>query len=400
MVPWTRFPAMFWFQVVTANLLFALILTVLGLWLFSAPVRVAAKDQPLTHASASYLGSRRVMQFLAPIQVKVRFDVPGRGEVTTYVYPNQDVDLTGRSRVPISYSTVHPAAAYYAGPGGDEYYVSTGFLYPVAGLVVTAFGLFFVGLALNNQRRIIARAGRAADNGPQLTIRAEPGDSGQMVVIVSSPGFPWDYSWTALPSETPVSRGDRFLWNLRRRWLGQARLAAPAPWSGPGQADREVRPHRRVTLRTGDQLYLPKSSAELVLGPGTSPEDADRGADDLRRAHTQLLAAYAGVLNRVRTLPRFIRPPGKGDALAQLAACGSSCAGARWFACMPNLMCAGSCGSWGMLIYGGNSLPKTILAWPIWLGSARCCANLFRMVGRLRLFSSYSPYWFHSYLLP
>ena len=310
---------MFWFQVVTADLLFALILTVLGLWLFSAPVRVAAKDEPLTHASASYLGSRRVMQFLAPIQVKVRFDVPGRGEVTTYVHPNQDVDLTGRSRVPISYSTAHPAAAYYAGPGGDEYYVSTGFLYPVAGLVVTAFGLFFVGLTLNNQRRIIARARRAADNGPQLTIRAEPGDSGQMVVIVSSTGFPWDYSWTALPSETPVSRGDRFLWNLRRRWLDQARLAAPAPWSGPGQADQEVRPNRRVTFRTADQLYLPKSRAEPVLGPGTSPEDAGGGADDLLRAHTQLLAAYADVLNRVRTLPRFIRPQGKGDALAQLA---------------------------------------------------------------------------------
>jgi hypothetical protein len=317
MVPWTRFPAMFWFQAVTADLLFALILTVLGLWLFSAPVRVAAKGQALTHASASYLGERSVMQFLATIQVKVRFDVPGQADVTTYIYPNRDVDLTGRSRVPISYSTAHPAEAYYAGPGGDEYDFSTGFLYPVTGLVVTGFGLFFVGLALNNQRRIISRTRRAVGNGPQLTIRAEPGQSGQMVVIVSRQGFPWDYSWTALPSETPVSRGDRFLWNLWRRWLGQARLAAPRPWSGPGQADGEVRPHRRITLRTADQLYLPKSRAEPVLGPGTSPEGADGGADDLRRAHTQLLAAYADVLNRVRMLPWFIRPPGKGDQFPQ-----------------------------------------------------------------------------------
>jgi hypothetical protein len=39
----------------------------------------------------------------------------------------------------------------------------------------------------------------------------------------------------------------------------------------------------------------------------------------LLRAHTELLAAYADVLNRVRTLPRFIRPPGKGDALPPMA---------------------------------------------------------------------------------
>lgn len=36
MVPWTRFPALFWFQLVTMDLLFGLLLTFFGLWLFSA----------------------------------------------------------------------------------------------------------------------------------------------------------------------------------------------------------------------------------------------------------------------------------------------------------------------------------------------------------------------------
>ncbi len=192
--------------------------------------------------------------------------------------------------------------------------------YPAAGLVLTGLGLFLVGLGLYAQRRIVTGIRRAADSGPPLTIRAEPSrPTGYMVVVVSGPDLPWDYSWKSLPSETPVDPMVRFLRNLPRSWQGRARLSAARPWSGPGQADGEVRPHRWVMLRTADQVFFPVSPAEPVLSLRSWPVAADADADDLLRAHSQLLAAYADVLNRVRMLPRFIRPPGRGDAMPRVA---------------------------------------------------------------------------------
>lgn len=187
-------------------------------------------------------------------------------QVTTYVHPNQDINFTSRGRVPVRYSMAHPADAYYAGPGGDVKYVSSRPLYPAAGLVATGLGLLVTGQALNKQREMVARIRGATENGPQLTIRAGPSHSGDMVVIVSSPGFLWDYSWTALPSETPVGRSAR-----------------------------------------GKEMRCPRWPA-----------------------------------------------------------CGSSCAGARWSACMPNIMCAGSCRSWRILV---PLIPVAVKTHPVQLGT-------------------------------
>ena len=276
-------------------------------------VTVVLAHVTFTHASAIYVSQKTVSGLItSQLEVKVRFYVHNHPPVITYIHPNYSTlpSTSTRRPIPILYWAPNPSEAFYAGPGGDANFPFT----TAEGLVGLGIALIVVGLLLLTsvttwRRRVLSRARhRGQCRTVHLRWQEEPSQTWPTVVVTNPQGGP-DYSWRVLPRGTPIDGTLRFLRSPSRGLRTAGGSVSEQPRPNHAELAGGLAPRQWVLLRSTGDLILPATRAEPVIGTGAPTPRADPGSEGTLVAHRRLLAAYAEILEQVRQLPRFIRPP-------------------------------------------------------------------------------------------
>jgi hypothetical protein len=308
-----------WNLIIALRLTAACFVTILGLLLLSPPIVTGVGDSRLVPATAAYISQKRVEQFMAAIQFKVRFTTTRGVHVTTYVYPNYGTSPVSHGQVPIRYSTIKPRNAYYAGPGGDAYEPTNPLALIIFSSGVAAIGIWMIFGALSWQRRIITLARTGSEREPYLSLcwQLRP-KKGQQIVIATDGRQLFTYSWKVIPLGARITFSRKLVKYFLTPWPSVDPTFSTQTWPDTAQSVGALHPHCWVLFRSAGQLFLPLTRGEPVIEcilPGIS--NSRPREIDLLYAHQQLLGAYAVVLNNVRQLPVFVRPPGRQDAICR-----------------------------------------------------------------------------------
>ena len=258
--------------------------------------------------NATYISQETLNPLAAPqLRVKIRYYLHGNSEVIAYIYPQYRALPLKHKVIPIYYLPSEPRTAYYDGPGGDKRRASA-MLVPIAGVGLGILGVYLLGSLLSWRRQVLALV-RKPSRRCTVCLRWDSEDNTPTTVVVTPHEGSMEYSWRVLPAKTPV---DGIVTFLRNFSSVKSSIESGSPTSlRPESAELagSLSPHRWLVLYTDDQLILPVSRAEPVIG--TSQSLTINANKFLLVAHRRLFAAYATVLGETRQLPTFIRPPSR-----------------------------------------------------------------------------------------
>ena len=299
-----------WRHKIIKRIVVGSLMIISGIAIIIASVQISSPGTGVyRHANATYLGQRIQDPLWFPLlHVKVRFKTNNKKSVTAFIEPSETpARSTILKPIPILYRADNPTTAFYAGPGGDARYTSSNESGILAGSFLTLIGLLLLTNALIKRQRIIS-ASREQEQIHVVHLRWQMTKSNEpTMVIVTDPQECSDYSWQVFP-EAPKP-------GILRRLT----RTTPCPDTALNKVTRfdraelagKLGPHRWIVLRTADELIIPLSRAEPIVGSSPPPRPLPLSeATTLVRAHRSLLAAYAGVCSQARLLPQFIRPPG------------------------------------------------------------------------------------------
>ena len=295
-----------WRWRIVLPLIIAALFIIVGLTFWANLLMRPSIEAGYTRTNAAYVSQKTVDQWWAPaLDVEVRFYVHNHSRVTAFIHPNNRTLPSTRKPIPIIYRTSDPSEAFYAGPGGDANLTnlsSTGLTLSNAEDVEFGTGWIVVGLlaltpAVIWRRRIAARvaalAARQPGQGPTVHFRWQQEPGKPATVVVTDPTGSPEYSWHVLPRKMHAVTND---------------VGEDAELSG------DLGPHRWIVLRSGDELVVPTSRAEPIIGTHAPPPQLLPGQESkLVPAHRALLSAYAAVLGQTLLLPGLIRPPTELD---------------------------------------------------------------------------------------
>lgn len=287
------------------------LMIVFGVTIIIAVGQMSAPDAGVyRHANATYISQRIIDPLWAPVlQIKVQFTTNNKRSVTAFIEAiERPAALPTKPKpIPILYRADNPTTAFYAGPGGDPRYTPPNKSGILPAACITLIGLLLLTGALINRQRIISGS-REQEQSHLVHLRWQMATSNQpTMVVVTDPQECSDYSWQVFH---PKARKAGILRRPTR--------TSPLPGTALDNYTRfdraelagKLGPHRWIVLRSADELIIPLSRAEPIVGSSPPLRPLRLGeATKLVRAHRSLLAAYAGVCSQARLLPQFNRPP-------------------------------------------------------------------------------------------